>query len=132
LYLIALEKYTVQLDSFYTKYSANKERYATIYLEQTDLINPLPETIGNRNIVQLKMWDLKGIYKENDGSLIHTKIFPLKINKGFIEITLTPYHAKMRKKGKLDFAISDWTTVYFEYDFELKKWIYSRTENDGI
>ncbi|KXX69455.1 hypothetical protein [Flammeovirga sp. SJP92] len=132
LYLIAFEKYSIQLDSFYTKYSENNEQYSMIFIERTDLIKNLPDSIGERKIVTLNNENLKEVYKKYDWKLIQLKVFPIEIKKGQIEITFIPYHGEMDKKGNLNLGLSDWTNIFFQYDCNQKKWIYERTENGGI
>lgn len=132
LYLTALEKYSIQLDSFYIKYSNNREQYSKIYIEYTDLFKGISEYIRGREVLILNNNNFKEVYKNNEGKLIQLRIFPIEIKHGQIEITFIPYHGKLDKKGKLSLALSDWTNVYFKYDCKQEKWIYDRTENGGI
>ena len=132
LYLKALEKYSNEVDSFYIKYSENKEQLAILYIDQTNLIKGIPGNIGGREVVIINNENLKEIYKKNNWKLIQTKIFPIEVKNGQIEITIIPYHGEMDKKGNLNLALIDWTNVFFEYDCEKKKWIYYKTENGGI
>ena len=132
LYLTALEKYSIQLDSFYSKYSDNKKQYSKIYIEKTDLFKGISPYIREREILILNNENLKEIYKENEWKLIQLRIFPIEIIEGEIEIKFVPYHGEMDKKGNLSLALSDWTNVYFKYDCNQKKSLYDRTENGGI
>ena len=132
LYLTALEKYSIQLDSFYSKYSNNKRQYSKIYIQNTDLFKGISENIRGREVVILNNDNLKEVYKKNEWKLIQLKIFPIKIKQGEIEIKFIPYHGKMDKKGNLSLALSSWTNVYFKYDCNQKKWLYDRSENGGI
>ena len=132
LYLIAFEKYTLQIDSFYSKYSDNKNQYSTIYVEETDLLKPIPNRINKRKVVVLNYENIKKVYKQNNWKLIQLKISPMEIENGQMEITFTPYHCEMEKNGNLKLALSDWTKVYFEFSCKNRKWIYNRTENSGI
>jgi hypothetical protein len=132
LYLIAFEKYEIQIDSFYTKYSGNDSLYETIYLEYTDLLDSIPKQINGRELIVLTGTNFKKIYHENDKKLIHLQVFPMEINNGQIKITFIPYHGRLEKRNKLHLALSDWTRVYFKYDCRTNKWVYDRTENGGI
>ena len=68
----------------------------------------------------------------NNRELIQLKIFPLKVQDGFVVISLVPYHGKLEKRNKLSLVVSDWTKVYFRYNCDKKCWEYDRTENGGI
>ena len=139
LYLIALEKYTVEIDSFYTRYSDNPSKYETIYLEETNLFKNIPNRINGKEITILTDTNKEHIYNKNGNKLIQLKIFPLKVKNDLIEITVIPYHGKLVKSVSenqinLNYSISlsDWTNVFFKFNCESKKWEYEKTENGGI
>ena len=131
IYIVALEKYVMEIDSFYRKHSDGTEKYRPIFLERTDLIQNLPSDILGVEVVELgDNW--KEIYRKNGNRLTHLKIFPIEIEEGLIKVTLAPYHGELKKRNNLQLGFSDWTSVYFEYDCSKRLWVYDRTENDGI
>lgn len=132
LYLVALEKYAVEIDSFYTKYSSEPERYSTIFIEDNDLIRDFPDSISGYNVTVLTSDNWKKVYRENKKRLIHLKIFPIKIEDEFISVTLIPYHGELKRRKYLHLGLSDWTKVYFKQDCDSGKWSYVKTENGGI
>jgi hypothetical protein len=132
LYLIAFEKYAIQIDSFYLKYGGDEDRYAKIYLETTDLFDSIPKFVNGKEVIVLNASNFKRIYRKNNNRLIHLKIFPMEIKEGQIEITFTPYHGELKRRKNLNLALSDWTNVYFSFDCENNSWYYDRTENGGI
>ncbi len=94
LYLISLEKYIIELDSFYMKYSDGVFNRNIIFLKKTDLIKSIPSTINGVEIVVLgENW--KDIYRENDKELIQLKILPIEVEYGIIKISLGPYHGSL-------------------------------------
>ncbi len=139
LYLIALEKYTVEIDSFYSRYSVNPFKYETIYLEETSLFKNIPDLVNGKEITILTDTNKEYIYNKNGNTLIQVKIFPLKVKNDLIEITVIPYHGKLVKnvsKNQINLnysiSLSDWTTIFFKFNCKTKKWKYYKTENGGI
>jgi len=132
LYLIALERYVVQLDSFYKKYSGDPSIYDVIYLEHTELIDSIPKSINGSEIIVLYSENWKRIYKQNNNHLVHLKIYPIKIEKGKIKITFIPYIGKLEKGKHLTLGLSSWTDVYFKFNCESQTWKYEKTKNGGI
>jgi hypothetical protein len=129
LYLTAMEKYTVEIDSFYNKYSQKKQP-KTIYIEYQDYISKIPDSINGYRIQKIGLGNRKKIFRENKNELRYVKIFPLTINEGTFSITLIPYFAELKRKNHLFLSLSDWTRVFFE--FKNGRLIYEKTENGGI
>ena len=137
LYIEALEKYSIELDSFYSIYGTKRAENSTIYLEYTELINQVPDSALNRPIVVLTGENYKKIFRENNNGLSTVRIFPIETENELIKITLTPYGSSLKRKGirlkkHLFKAVSCWTIVYFKYDMTEKTWKYHKTENGGI
>lgn len=131
LFIQALGYYLVSCDSSYHRYPKIYNRIDTIFLEQTAEISQVPPVINGRKIIVLTPENWKKMYKQNGNRLIHSKIFPIELKGDEIEITITPYHGSM-VKNKLSLSLSDWTTIYFKYDCDRKKWLFSRFETGGI
>ncbi|CAL2110078.1 protein of unknown function [Tenacibaculum sp. 190130A14a] len=69
-------------------------------------------------------------FRKNKNRLRLVEITPLTIKDGRFQIILTPYFAELKSKKNLSLALSDWTTIYFE--FKNGKLIYTETENGEI
>ena len=121
LYYIAIEKYIVEIDSFYNKYSQQKQ-LKKIYIEYQDYLLKIPDSINGYEIIKIGLG--------NRNKLRYVKIFPLSITDGKFNITLIPYFAELKKGGNLFLSLSDWTKVLFE--FKNERLIYEKTENGGI
>lgn len=137
LYITALEKYSIEIDSFYSVYGAQRAENSTIYLEFTELINQIPDSVLNRPIVVLTGENYKKIFRKNKNRLTTVRLFPMETKDELIEITLIPYHSQLKRTGikhrkRLFQELSDWTKVYFKYDRTEKIWKFEHTENGGI
>lgn len=132
LYLVALERYAIEINSFYSRYSSDSDKYQTIYIEKTTLIDNLPKIINGYKVTVLTVNNWKKIYRKNNKELIHLKLFPIEIENGLIEVTLIPYHGKLKKRKDLHLDLSSWTKVYFKQDCKNGKWRFLKTENGGI
>jgi len=129
LYLTAIEKYIIEIDSFYNKYKKAK-KHKTIFIEYKEYIDKIPESINRYRIQKIGLGNRKQIFKENKNKLRYVKIFPLKIEEGKFSITLIPYFAELKRKKHLTLGLSSWTIVFFE--FKNDRLMYLKTENDGI
>ena len=129
LYLTSIEKYVVEIDSFYNKYSQIKQP-KTIFIEYQDYLSKIPDSISGYRIQKIGLGNRKKIFRENKGELRYVKIFPLTIKDGQFNITLIPYFAELKRKNHLFLSLSDWTQVIFE--FKNGRLIYEKTENGGI
>ena len=129
LYLTSIEKYIVEIDSFYNKYSQVKQP-KTIFIEYQDYLSKIPDSISGYRIQKIGLGNRKKIFRENKGELRYVKIFPLTIKDGQFNITLIPYFAELKRKNHLFLSLSDWTRVIFE--FKNGRLNYERTENGGI
>jgi hypothetical protein len=129
LYLTSIEKYIVEIDSFYNKYSQVKQP-KTIFIEYQDYLSKIPDSINGYRIQKIGLGNRKKIFRENKGELRYVKIFPLTIKNGQFNITLIPYFAELKRKNHLFLSLSDWTRVIFE--FKNGSLNYERTENGGI
>ncbi len=131
LYLAAISYYLINRDSNHNRYPDIWPQIDTIFLEQTEAIEMVPNEINGRVIILLTGENFRKIYKQHRNRLIHTKVFPIKIKGDEIEITIIPYHGKWAK-NILSTALSDWTSVYFKYDCDQKRWRFSRVVTGGI
>lgn len=131
LYLTALSYYLINCDSNHDSFPNIYRQIDTIFLEQKDQIRMVPNEINGRVIILLTSKNFRKIYKQNRNRLIHTKVFPIKIKRDEIEITIIPYRSKWAK-NRLNHALSDWTSVYFKYNCDKKSWCFSRVVTGGI
>jgi hypothetical protein len=133
IYLQALDRYAVEMDSFYYKNSKEINK-KIIYLEKPNFIDfkTLPSKIGNYKIVLLTKDNLEEIYHKENFKLYHTRIFPIEITEGKLMIGIIPYHGEMKNGKDLSLGLSDGTSVYFKYDCNLKTFVHDKTENWGI
>ncbi len=129
LYFIALNKYIVEIDSFYNKYSSVKQP-KIIYLQYKDYLSNIPDSINGCKIQPIGLGNSKKYFRENDNNLRLVKIFPLTLKDGQFTITVIPYFAVLKRRKHLHLSLSDWTIIFFEFkDGHL---IYQKTENGGI
>lgn len=129
LYLTSIEKYIVEIDSFYNKYSQVKQP-KIIFIEYQDYLSKIPDSISGYRVQKIGLGNRKKIFKKNKGELRYVKIFPLTIKDGQFNITLIPYFAELKRKKHLFLSLSDWTRVIFE--FKNGRLNYAKTENGGI
>ncbi|MCZ4320379.1 hypothetical protein O4H26_15420 [Aequorivita viscosa] len=128
-YLKAMEKYIIEIDSFYNKYSQNRQP-KQIYIQSENYLSKLPNKINGYEIIKLDSANRQEYFRKNKNSLRLVEITPLTIKDGRFQIILTPYFAELKSKNELFFELSDWTIVFFE--FRKGKLIYIKTENGGI
>lgn len=129
IYLKAIEKYIIEIDSFYNKYSQNKHP-KQIYIQNENYLSKLPNDINGYEIIKLNLENREEYFNRNKNELKLVEITPLRIQKGRFFIVLTPYYAKMDIDNSLFLELSDWTIV--EFEFKNEKLIYTKTENGGI
>ncbi len=129
LYFLAIEKYIVEIDSFYNKYSQQKQP-KIIFIEYQDYLSKIPDSINGYKIQKIWLGNRKKIFRENRNELRYVKIFPLSLMDGQFSIKLIPYFAELKRKNHLFLSLSDWTKIFFE--FENGRLIYKKTDNGGI
>lgn len=129
LYLIAIEKFTSEIDSFYNKYG-DKDFEDKLYIAYNDYLNNLPDTINGYKIILLGLVNRKKHFRQNKNKLRYIEITPLSIENGKFKITLTPYFAELKKGKHLHLGLSDWTRIYFKY--ENGRLVYDFSKNGGI
>src|SRR5690348_12653353 len=100
LYLIALKMYNVQIDSFYKKYS-HSNRYDTIYLNQTKLMDNAPQMIDGRKVVLINKSNYKKLFRANCNHLVNVELSPIEINGAELSIQLTPYITELQKHNSI-------------------------------
>jgi hypothetical protein len=128
-YLKALEKYTVQIDSFYNKYS-QKDQNRIVYINYENYLSRLPKEINGYQIILLDSENRKKYFRKSKNKLRLVEVTPLTIKNKRFHIRLTPYFAELKGRKNLYMSISDWTIIYFDWiDGALK---YAETENNGI
>jgi len=132
IYLKSIEKYVVEIDSFYLKYSNyDKDIFNNLYFEQSHLFDKLPDTIDGHKIILLNSSDLVELYHRNGNRLIYNIIKPT-FEKGILRVMIIPYIGELDESGNFLLGLSDWTNVFFEFDCVKKRWKYFKTENGGI
>ena len=129
LYYTAIEKYIIEIDSFYNKYSQQKQS-KKIFIEHQDYLMKIPDSINGYEIKKVGLGNRKKVFRKNGNKLRYVKIFPLSITNGKFDITLIPYFAELKKGKNLYLGLSDWTKVLFE--FKNGRLTYQKTENGGI
>lgn len=129
LYLIAIQKYTDELDSFYQN-NPERKNPRVIYVQHEDYLRLMPVEINGYRIQQLGLNNRKKYFKENNNKLELVEISPLAIENGRFKISLIPYFAELKRRNRLDLSLSDWTNIYFLY--KDGKLVYEETENGGI
>ncbi|KAA3652515.1 MAG: hypothetical protein DWP98_01075 [Bacteroidetes bacterium] len=129
LYLTAIDKFTIGIDSFYNKYG-DKDFKDVLYIRYNDYLSSLPDSINGYKIIFLGLANRKKHFKINKNKLMFIEISPLSIENDKFKITLTPYHAELKKRKHLHLGLSDWTTIYFKY--VNGRMIYESTKNGGI
>jgi hypothetical protein len=129
LYLIAIEKYTNELDALYTK-NTDEENDKIIYIQYESYLQLIPSEINGYEIQKLGLANRKKHFKANKNKLYLVEISTLRIENGRFSITLIPYFAELKRRKKLHLSLSGWTNVFFEYING--KLIYEKTENGGI
>ncbi len=128
-YLKSVEKYIIEIDSFYNKFSQIKQP-KEIYIQYENYLSKLPKKISGYEIIKLGFANRKEHFKKNKNRLRLVEITPITLKNGRFQVILTPYIAKLKSKRKLDLALSDWTIVFFE--FKNGKLIHVETKNGGI
>lgn len=128
-YLKAIEKYIIEIDSFYNKYSQNKQP-KKIYIQYENYLSKLPNEIKGYEIIKLGLANRQEHFRKNKNRLRLVEITPLTIKDGRFQIILTPYFAELKSKKELNLSLSDWTIIFFE--FKNGKLIFAESENGGI
>lgn len=114
IYLKAVEKYIIEIDSFYNKYAENKQP-KKIYIQYENYLFKLPKKISGHEIIKLGFANRKKHFRKNKNRLLLVEITPLTLKNGRFEIVLTPYFAELKSRKKLSLILSDWTTIFFEF-----------------
>lgn len=131
IYWTALEKYTFALSSIYSRELSYGD-HKIVFIEKPFYVDSIPPSMNGYTIVQITSLNQRKLYLEHGKALIHTQIFPVRVEGDHLSITITPYRGKMTSKKHYNLAVSDGTTVYFKYDCEKKEFVYDKTENWGI
>ncbi len=94
LYFEALEQYNKYVDT------VNPKTH-TLFVEDAGTItDKFPEKVGNRKLVLLTYQNQQKIYQANNNTLIHVKIFPMKVEDNELFIHITPYHGSYGGKRR--------------------------------
>jgi len=129
IYLKAIEKYTIEIDSFYNKYSQSKHP-KQIYIQNENYLPKIPNELNGYEIIKLKSTNIVEYFKGNSSEFYLVIITPLSFEDGRFYIRLTPYYTKINRDNELNLGLSDWTIIYF--DLKDGKLTYTETENGGI
>lgn len=132
IYILAVEKYTNEIDSIHLKYSLELENeFDTLFFERPFYIDKMPEFINGHKIILVNSDEKDFLFQKKGKNLLYTIIYPI-FESGLLKIAIVPYRFNFDKSGEYLLELSDWTYVYFSYDCSLKKWEYLKTEVGGI
>ena len=126
IYWLALDKYTLDLDSVYHL----KEK--KIYLQKPEYVDSIPPLINGYDIILITNKNQKELYKEHNRRLIHTIMYPVAVEDSVLRITITPYFGKLKGSRHYYLAVSDGTNIYFRFDTIKKQFVVSKVKNWGI
>ncbi|PVY38207.1 hypothetical protein [Pontibacter virosus] len=130
IYSEALNQYTLQLDSLY---AGNRNHEGnTIYLEIPDFVNGIPNMVNGYQITVLTRENIKQVYKANNNSLIHTKLFPMKVEGGRMVVSFIPYSGLRKWNGNLHLSLGSGVQIHFKYDCQKESFEYERVVSWGI
>ena len=130
IYLEALNQYTLQIDSLYagnTNHEGN-----TIYLELPGSLDGLPNSLNGYQIVALTRENIKQVYRSNNNSLIHTKLFPMKVEGGRMVVSFIPYSGLRKWNGNLHLSLGGGVQIYFKHDCQKESFEYEKVVSWGI
>lgn len=130
IYVEALNQYTLHLDSLFAGNRNHENK--SIYLEIPDFVEGLPNMLNGYKIVFLTRENIKQEYKTNNNSLTHTKLFPIKVEKGKLVVSFIPYNGTRKWNGSLNLALSGGTQILFKYNCYEETFVYERLETWGI
>lgn len=130
IYLEALNQYTLQSDSLYAGNRNHESK--TIYLELSGDLDGLPDSLNGYRIVILTQENIKQVYRANNNRLIHTKLFPLRVETGRIVVSFIPYSGVRKWNGNLDLSLGNGAHVHFQYDCQSESFEYERVVSWGI
>jgi len=126
IYWLALNKYTLALDSNY--HSTEKE----IYLQKPDYVDSIPPKVNGYNIILITGKNQKRLYRAHNNRLIHTIISPITVEDSLLYITITPYSGTLKGNRHYYLGLSGGTTIYFKFDCTKKQFIIDKINNWGI
>ncbi len=129
LYLLAIKKYILEIDSFHNK-ALHKIPPKTIYLEYQDYLKKLPESIDGFEIKMIGIENRRKVFRKNGNHLRYVKIHPLSIIDGEFHIVVLPYRARLKKGNFMNLILFRWTSIVFE--FKNGQLMYKRTENGEV
>jgi hypothetical protein len=125
LYLIALEKYVDQVDSFYTS-NKKPSDLNIIYIEKPAFIYDIPNTVNGRKIIVLTDLNKQKILKEHNQELTYTIIKPLSVLGDKLTIDIAPYYPLKRGDHYYPTA-SDGLFIVFKFNSDKKEFEYFDT-----
>lgn len=133
IYWTALDAYTHYLDSSFNRNNANGQSVTkrAIYLKKQDYIDSLPERMNGYPVILLTETNYKKLYRDHQKSLIQTEILPLKVMDSLLQITIIPYHGKL-KANHLRLGVSDGVDVVFYYHCEKRRFLLKEVKGWGI
>jgi len=116
--------------------SIDGERIRTDYkniIVQRDrfITGDLPSVLGNSRIQYLNHDQLIERFKKLKKEFSSLVIQPAEIEGARVKVTVTVYWISY-KKGMLQFDLSDWSTAYFRFDCEKRKFVLEKVELGGI
>lgn len=129
-YLQAIEKYTLHIDSLYSRQNRKKNNIKIIYVQNEDFLFKIPSKVNGYEIIKLGFLNRKKYFRQNKSRLTYVVISPISIEKNSLFVSFIPYQAKLKGRKKLFLEYSNWTKIYFK--LKNNKVDYIKTINDGI
>jgi hypothetical protein len=131
IYWAALEQYTLEIDTYYSKYS-DRFKDKSIYLQKPEDVDSIPKEVNGYHITIITSNNQQKIYKDHNNKLLHTMMSPVTVEDSLIYITFTPYHGELKKHNHYSLSVSDGTIVYFKFDCDKQRYLVYKVDNWGI
>jgi hypothetical protein len=95
------------------------------------ITDDLPSQLGEHRVEYLDLQGLIDRHKKLRKEFPILVASPMKNEGERLEITFTVRHISY-KKGRLNYALSDWVNVYFRYDCEKREYVIDEVKLGGI
>ncbi len=106
--------------------------YKDVIVQQdTFITGHLPSMLGDSRIQYLDHDQLIARFKKLKKCFSSLVIQPAEIDNDRIKVTVTVYWISYKKR-MLQCALSDWSTAYFRFDCNERKYVFDKVELGGI
>lgn len=95
------------------------------------ITDALPSEVNGYQVEYLDFQAIADKYKALKRGFSVLELSPMQNNGAELKINITVSYVEFRK-GKMLFAVSDWSNVTFDYDPEVQKFVISKLELGGI